>query len=339
MPRKPEAQSAEPASPSTRTITADRGDANVRLDLVLCRRLADVPRLTRTRVQAWIEEGRVLMNGMPVHRASTRPSSGSEISVLLPSDVSGPRTPVSAEPADLEIIFEDEDLLVINKPAGVVMHPTYRHSDGTIMNALMWHARGWPEGSRPSLVQRLDKLTSGVVVVAKTSAVHRTLQRSLVSGRGEKDYLAVVYGRISPARGAIDLRLARDRKDRRRVVASATHGVVSLTNYERLAHVKAPSTGLSLVRCRLLTGRMHQIRVHLSAAGWPIVGDPAYGQPKWREVADLQLASRLREFPRQALHAWRLAFTHPADQRRMQFEAPLPEDFQALLTATGLDLA
>lgn len=322
----------------TRTFTADRGDANVRLDLVLCRRLADVPRLTRTRVQSWIEEGRVLINGAAVRRASARPPSGSEISVLLPTDVSTPRKPLKAEAADLDILFEDDQLLVINKPAGVVMHPTYRHSEGTIMNALTWHARGWPEGSRPSLVQRLDKLTSGVVVIAKTSAVHSQLQRTLASGRGEKDYLAVVFGRISPARGTIDLRLARDRKDRRRVVASATDGAASMTNYERLAHVKAPSTDLSLVRCRLLTGRMHQIRVHLSAAGWPIVGDPTYGQPAWREVADAELASRLREFPRQALHAWRLAFTHPVSRQRVQFEAPLPADFQALLSATGLEV-
>lgn len=322
----------------TRTFTTDRGDANLRLDLVLRRRLADVPRATRTRVQSWIEEGRVLLNGAPVRRASLRPSAGSEISVQLP-ETTARRTRLSAEAIDLEILFEDEHFLVINKPAGLVMHPTFHHGDGTIMNALMWHAREWPEGSRPSLVQRLDKLTSGVVVIAKTSAVHSTLQRSLASGRSAKDYLALAYGRISPARGAIDLRLARDSKDRRRVVASTTAGAPSLTNYERLAYVKAPSSGLSLVRCRLLTGRMHQIRVHLAAAGWPIVGDPSYGQPLWRAVKDAELASRLREFPRQALHAWRLAFRHPFGGHAVQFEAPLPDDFQALLTATGLDLA
>jgi len=322
----------------TRTFTADRGDASVRLDLVLRRRLADVPRLTRTRVQAWIEEGRVQLNGSPVRRASVRPAAGSEIRVQLPGDVATPRKALSAEAIDLDILFEDDHLVVINKPAGVVMHPTYRHSEGTVMNALMWHARGWRDGSRPSLVQRLDKLTSGVVVVAKTSAVHAALQRSLAAGRGEKDYLAIVYGKMSPARGTIDLRLARDRKDRRRVVASATEGAVSVTNYERLAQVKAAPVGLSLVRCRLLTGRMHQIRVHLLAAGRPIVGDPSYGQPRWREIADVELAARLREFPRQALHAWRLAFTHPVGRRRMHFEATLPDDFRSLLKATGLEL-
>jgi 23S rRNA pseudouridine1911/1915/1917 synthase len=322
----------------TRTFTTDRGDANVRLDLVLCRRLADVPRLTRTRVQGWIAEGRVLLNGSPVLRTSFRPSAGSEISVLLPTEVTTRRNTLSAEAIDLDVLFEDDHFLVVNKPAGLVMHPTFHHGEGTIMNALMWHAREWPEGARPSLVQRLDKLTSGVVVIAKTREVHAALQRALASRRGEKDYLAVVYGKVSPGRGTIDLRLARDRLDRRRVVASETDGAASVTKYERLAYVKATSAGLSLVRCTLLTGRMHQIRVHLSAAGWPIVGDPSYGQPRWRDVVDVQLASSLREFPRQALHARRLAFRHPFGGRTVEFEAPLPDDFLALLTATGLQV-
>jgi 23S rRNA pseudouridine1911/1915/1917 synthase len=119
-------------------------------------------------------------------------------------------------------------------------------------------------------------------------------------------------------------------------VASTTEGAASATDYERLAFVKAAPVGLSLVRCRLRTGRMHQIRVHLSTAGWPIVGDPSYGRPRWREVADRELAGRLCEFPRQALHAWRLSFTHPIDRRRIQLEAPLPDDVRDLLAASGL---
>lgn len=278
------------------------------------------------------------MNAVAVRRPSVRPAAGTEICVLLPDGFITPRNALGAEAIELDVLFEDDHFLVINKPAGLVMHPTFHHGQGTIMNALMWRARGWRDGSRPSLVQRLDKLTSGVVAIAKTGAAHAALQRSLASGRGEKDYLAVVYGKISPARGTIDFRLARDRQDRRRVVASATEGAASVTKYERLAHAKAAPIGLSLVRCRLLTGRMHQIRVHLSTAGCPLVGDPSYGLPRWREIADVELAAQLRAFPRQALHAWRLAFRHPVGGRIVEFEAPLPDDFQMLLRATGLDL-
>jgi 23S rRNA pseudouridine1911/1915/1917 synthase len=183
-------------------------------------------------------------------------------------------------------------------------------------------------------VGRLDKLTSGILVVAKTASVHAALQRASINS--EKDYLAVVYGRVNAARGQIDLRLGRDRSDRRRVVASATAGAPSLTRFERLARVAAPRAGLSLLRCRLATGRTHQIRVHLAARGWPLVGDPAYGEPRWSQVADPALAATLLAFPRQALHAWRLAVTHPLTHDRLLLEAPVPSDFEGLLTATGL---
>jgi 23S rRNA pseudouridine1911/1915/1917 synthase len=210
------------------------------------------------------------------------------------------------------------------------------------MNALLWHARAWPATQRPSLVGRLDKLTSGILVVAKTAAVHAALQRTSISS--EKDYLAVVYGRVSVAGGGgggggggqIDLRLGRDRGDRRRVVASATVGAPSLTRFERLARVAAPRAGLSLLRCRLTTGRTHQIRVHLAARGWPLVGDPVYGEPRWSQVIDPALAATLQAFPRQALHAWRVAITHPVTHDRLLLEAPVPHDLEGLLTASGL---
>ena len=151
-----------------------------------------------------------------------------------------------------------------------------------------------------------------------------------------KDYLAIVYGRVNVARGEIDLRLGRDRGDRRKVVASATVGAESLTRFERLARVAAPRAGLSLLRCRLATGRTHQIRVHLAARGWPLVGDPAYGEPRWSQIDDPLLAATLRAFPRQALHAWRVAFTHPITRARLTIEAPVPPDIEALLDAVGL---
>ena len=140
------------------------------------------------------------------------------------------------------------------------------------------------------------------------------------------------------ARGAIDLRLGRDPSDRRRVVASARSGVgaPSLTRFERLARVAAPRAGLSLLRCRLATGRTHQIRVHLAARGWPLVGDPTYGEPRWSQVVDPALAATLRAFGRQALHAWRVAFTHPITRARLTLEAPLPHDIESLLVASGL---
>jgi 23S rRNA pseudouridine1911/1915/1917 synthase len=243
---------------------------------------------------------------------------------------------MAAEDVRLQILYEDAHLLALDKPAGVVVHPTYKNAAGTLLNALLWHARDWPAPQRPSLVGRLDKLTSGIVIVAKSAAVHVALQRALASSAGEKDYLAVVYGRVNVARGEIDLRLRTDPHDRRRVIASPSLGAESLTRFERLARVAAPRAGLTVVRCRLVTGRTHQIRVHLAARGWPIVGDPAYGEPRWSLVADPSLAAALRAFPRQALHAWRVAVTHPVTGERLRLEAPLPDDLEQLLSAAGL---
>jgi len=162
------------------------------------------------------------------------------------------------------------------------------------------------------------------------------LQRAMAMDDCEKDYLALVYGRVNVARGEIDLRLAKDRRDHRRVAASATYGAESLTRFVRLARAPAPRVGLSLLRCRLATGRTHQIRVHLAARGWPLVGDPMYGEPRWSDIDDPELAATLRVFPRQALHAWRVAFTHPMTRARLTIEAPIPDDFEQLLEASGL---
>ena len=295
---------------SSRVLVADRGDAGRRLDLVLRRHLTDIAAATRTQVQAWIERGLVTVNGRAVGRASARAAVGDVIVVALPHAAVSPRPAMAPERVALDILYEDGDLLAVNKPAGIVVHPTYKNMSGTIMNALLWHARAWPTGQRPSLLGRLDKLTSGIIVVARTASAHAALQRSWP--QSEKDYLAVVYGRVNVARGAIDLRLGRDASDRRRVVAlspEATSGEASLTLFERLARTPTTRAGISLLRCRLVTGRTHQIRVHLAARGWPIVGDPTYGEPRWSDVADPTLAATLRLFPRQALHAWRVVLT------------------------------
>jgi len=321
-----------PAPP--RVLTADRGDDGIRLDLVVRRHLTDLRSATRTRVQAWIEQGLVTVNGASVRRVSTRAALGDIVSIVLPEQA--PRAVMAAEDVRIDVVYEDDYLLAIDKPAGVVVHPTYKHTAGTTMNALLWHARAWPAPQRPSLVSRLDKLTSGVIVVAKDAAAHAALQRALSANDAEKDYLAIVYGRVKVARGEIDLRLGTDRHDRRRVVASVVDGAESLTRFVRLGRVAAPRVGLALLRCRLVTGRTHQIRVHLSARGWPIVGDPAYGEPRWEQVADPLLAATLRAFPRQALHAWRVAFVHPITRARLELEAPVPPDMGALMAACGL---
>ena len=321
--------------PPPRTLATDRGDVGLRLDLVLRRHLTDVEAPSRARVQAWIENGQVAINGSTVCRVSTRAAPGDIVTVQLPG--AEPRRTPAAENVALEILYEDDYLLALDKPAGVVVHPTYRHGAGTLMNALLWHARAWPAGSRPSLVGRLDKLTSGLVVVAKTAAAHAALQKEMASSRSEKDYLAVVYGRVNVASGEIALGLGHDRSDRRRIVADE-NGAASVTSFTRLGRAGE----LSLLRCRLVTGRRHQIRVHLAARGWPIAGDPVYrtsgtpGQQPSPNVHDVAVAEKLRGFPRQALHAWRVAFTHPVTRGRVQIEAPVPDDISSLLAASGL---
>jgi 23S rRNA pseudouridine1911/1915/1917 synthase len=318
-------------APSVRTVVADRGDAGVRLDLVLRRHLRDLDAATRTRVQTWIEGGQVTVNGATIRRVAARAALGDVVSIVVPEPK--PRRPMRAEEAALDVLYEDDSLLALNKPAGVVVHPAYKHPTGTLMNALLWRARAWPNGRRPSIVGRLDKETTGIVLVATSPAVHAALQRARVL---TKDYLAVVYGRV-PARGEIGLRLRLDPRDRRRVIASTSAGAHSLTTFERLASVPARRAGLALLRCRLVTGRRHQIRVHLAARGWPIVGDAVYGEPRWATVADPMLQATLRAFQRQALHAWRVEFTHPITRAALRIEAPIPPDIADLIALAGLE--
>jgi 23S rRNA pseudouridine1911/1915/1917 synthase len=322
------------ANATTRVVKTDRGDAGRRLDLVLRRHLSDVQTATRTRIQSWIRDGLIDVNGSVVRRAAARAACGDVVRVALPDQPS--RRPMTPEQRSLDILFEDEHLLAVNKPAGLVVHPGYRNAEGTLLNALLWQASRWLPGQRPSIVGRLDKLTSGLVLVAKTRAAHRALQLAMTSSDTRKDYLAVVYGRVADARGYIALRLARHPDDRRRVVASDTRGAPSMTRFERLARVAAPRAGLALLRCRLGTGRMHQIRVHLASRGWPLVGDPTYGETRWTQVDDPVLAAMLRGFERQALHAWQLETRHPFSSQRLTIEAPLPEDLAELLTGSGL---
>ena len=299
-------------------FVADRGDAGRRLDQVLVRRVSDVSRLSRTTAQRWIEDGAVEIEARVVTRPSTTVLEGTTIRVTLPADAPR-RTRPAAEPGALEIVHEDADLLVINKPAGVVAHPTYKQTSGTALNGLLWHLRD--RGSiTPGILTRLDKDTSGLMIVALSPGVHAAAQRDAAAGRIRKEYLAVVTTTPDPRAGIIDLPLARDPGDRRRVVPAAD-GAHSETRY----HVLSASPHGALVRCELVTGRTHQIRVHLSARGWPIAGDRVYGAPDAR-------------IDRQALHAWCVTMPHPVTRDAMTFEAPLPADFADLMRAQNLTL-
>jgi len=299
-----------------RTIGLDRGDHGVRVDRVLLRHLRDEKGVSRNRIQKWINAGDVLINGAAPPRAAWRMQSGDELRVRVRGIPA--RVRPAPEALDLEVLYEDDDLIAINKPAGLVVHPSYRNTTGTLLNGLLARAQAWPPGATPALLGRLDKLTSGIVLVTKRPAVYVSLQRAMAANRIDKDYLAIVCGKPTPLRGTIDLALDRDPWDRRRVTVTDRGGQPSVTKYERLA-----TTGtFSTVRCRLITGRTHQIRVHLAAKRWPIVGDATYGIPS--------------PFPRQALHAWRLAFKHPTSGRELAIEAPIPGDMRALAVELGL---
>ena len=316
---------------SARVLIADRGDAGQRLDLMVRRHLAREAQTSRTRVQHWIESGRVTVNGVAVRRAAARTAAGDIVVVAAPAR---PRRPAMEAEHDaatrLAVLYEDDELLALDKPAGTVVHPGYGHHQGTTLNALLAYAAAWPSGCRPSIVGRLDKMTSGIVVVAKTAGAHAALQRALAARESAKEYLAVVYGGVRPLRGSIDVALARDPRDRTRMIAAAVNGRASVTLFELLDR----GARASLLRCRLVTGRMHQIRAHLAARGWPIVGDRVYAGAHVRPAAPRDVV--LHAFPRPALHAWRTAFTHPKTGVRVRIEAPVPEDLSRLLRETGL---
>jgi 23S rRNA pseudouridine1911/1915/1917 synthase len=302
--------------PDSETVQfdADRGDSRLRLDQILVRRVTGISRLSRSVAQRWIASGAVAVNGRPAHRASARVREGAAITVVIPSSARRRSAP-HGEAGELDVIYEDSTLIVVNKPPGVVVHPSYKNASGTLLNVVLWRVRHVPD-ARPGILTRLDRDTSGLVVVALTARAHATLQRDAAAQRVRKEYLAVVRGSPRPARGRILLPLARDPVDRRRVVVTSG-GAASETRYEVIARASPRGARLSLVRCELVTGRTHQIRVHLAARGWPVLGDRLYGE------ADADI-------PRQALHAWRISLPHPSTGARLDLEARLPSDIEAL---------
>ncbi len=287
---------------------ADRGDARLRLDQVLVRRVTGVTHLSRSVAQRWIAAGAVTVDGRAAQRPSDRVREHASIEVALPEGTILRSVP-EPEDSPLDILYEDAALIVINKPPGVVVHPTYKRLSGTLLNAVLGHVRT-VDAARPGILTRLDKDTSGIVVVALSGEVHAALQRDAARGGVRKEYLAVVHGLPRPASGVISEPLGRDPGDRRRVIVTPG-GAASETRYEVIRPLDASR---ALVRCELITGRTHQIRVHLSARGWPIVGDRLYGHPN-------------DSMERQALHAWRISFSHPVTREHMVIEAPLPIDW------------
>ena len=225
-----------------------------------------------------------------------------------------------AEELAIRVLYEDSSMLVLDKPAGMVVHPTYRNSSGTLLNGVLWHLRD-RAGANPGILTRLDKDTSGLVVIGVDAASHAAMQKDAHAGRVTKEYLAIVRGTPAPPSGTIVLPLGRDTGDRR-VVVVRPDGQACETRYETLSTRTSTrsqaSAPISALRCIPVTGRTHQIRVHLSASGWPIAGDRVYG------TADDDL-------PRQALHAWRIRLPHPVTRQPLSFEAPLPADLSPLL--------
>lgn len=305
-----------------------------RLDRAL---VALFPDLSRARLQDLVREGHVSRDGSIVRDPSAKVAAGARLTLDLPP----PTDPVpAAEAADLVIAYEDDDLIVVDKPAGLVVHPAPGHSGGTLVNALIAHCGASLSGvggvRRPGIVHRLDKDTSGLIVVAKNDRAHHGLAAQFAdhgrTGPLERAYLAFAWGEPYPAAGTIQASLARSRNNREKIAVvsdeSGRHAITHYTVVERYAEA-------SLVRCRLETGRTHQIRVHLAHLGHPLLGDSVYGAAFKTKAARLSPEGKaaLDALGRQALHAELLGFAHPRTGKTLSFESPLPPDMAALKVA------
>ena len=326
----------------TETVTISTEDAGGRLDRVLAAR---IPTLSRSRLKALILDGCAAIDGRTVRDPAASVNSGAVLTVLLPPPA--PATP-AGEAIPLAIVHEDDALIVIDKPKGLVVHPAAGHASGTLVNALIAHCGDSLSGiggvKRPGIVHRLDKDTTGLMVVAKTDRAHRALSKQFenkAEGPLERGYLALVWGVPDRPRGTIDAPLDRHphAREKRAVRESGRPAVTHWELLERYADAEGKPVA-SLLACALETGRTHQIRVHLAHIGHPIMGDDTYATGFKTKAARLSPAAQqaLAWLGRQALHAYRLGFEHPMSGEILEFESGLPADLDALRAALGGDL-
>ena len=302
------------------TLTAGPEHEGARLDHFVVSLLGGH---SRSQIQRLIKDGAITLLGKSV-KANQPIKAGQVFEVEVHEAVD---TSVQPEAIDIPILYQDADLLVVNKPAGMVVHPAAGHTGGTLVNALLHHVddlSGIGGEKRPGIVHRLDRGTSGVMVVAKNDAAHEELSRQFHDREVEKDYLALVWGEVQAGR-RIDVPIGRDPDDRKKMSAKARRSREAVT---RIVRIEPLTPALTLAQIAIHTGRTHQIRVHLSAIGHPIVGDPLYGGVHRRVAGDIRAVLRLQ---RPFLHAGRLVFKHPVDGRRMEFISELPADLTSVL--------
>lgn len=310
------------------TVTLDDSAAGLRLDRALAEALPD---LSRERVKSLIKDGRVSdASGTILREPSAKADLPAALEIRVPA---AKPTHNVAQDMGLIIAYEDEHLIVVDKPAGMVVHPAAGNFDGTMVNALLHHCAGQLSGiggvARPGIVHRIDKDTSGLIVAAKHDRAHEGLAKQFAAHSIDRRYIAIVTGRPMPASGTVDAALGRSNTNRKKMaVVAADRGKHAVTHYRTIE----PLRHASLIECRLETGRTHQVRVHMASIGHPLLGDPVYGRsrPGTRDVL-----KRLC-FERQALHAARLGFQHPIDSRSLSFDSRMPDDMQELLSALAV---
>jgi 23S rRNA pseudouridine1911/1915/1917 synthase len=317
-------------------VTVDAAQAGHRLDRVLAGTLGD---LSRARIQQLLNEGRVTRDGATIKDANHRVKGGDIFQIFVPRAAEArPR----GQDIPLNVVYEDKDLIVIEKPAGLVVHPAAGNPDGTLVNALIAHCgdslMGIGGEARPGIVHRLDKDTSGLLVAAKTERAMASLAKQFANHTIERAYNAVVWGAPRTSEGIIEGQIGRSPFDRKRMAVLRGGGKLARTRYRVLETFGADARPLaSLIECRLETGRTHQIRVHLTHLGHPLIGDPTYGRarqaPRPKTTEEEVAFAAAANFPRQALHAFVLGFQHPSLHKTMRFESPWPSDFAGLVEA------